>query len=106
MPLWIARIGGLLAIVPLMMILFGEPGRGPSGPREWTYLALFPVGFAAGYLLGWRWPVFGGGFSLACMAVSLVIVGRVFDAGAYAIWAVLCIPGILYVVGGLIRRRG
>ena len=49
-----------MAVVPVMLIAFGEPGSGPAGPREWVYLALFPFGFSAGYLLGWRWPLLGG----------------------------------------------
>jgi hypothetical protein len=65
---------------------------------------LFPFGFAAGYLLGWRWPLLGGCFSLACMAASLVVAGRVFGAGPYLIWAVLCLPGVLYVLAGTKRE--
>lgn len=40
--LWIGRLTGVAAIVPLMMIFFGESGTGPIGVREWVYLALFP----------------------------------------------------------------
>ena len=32
-----------MAVVPVMLIAFGEPGSGPAGPRKWVYLALFPV---------------------------------------------------------------
>jgi len=85
-PLWIARLAGTEAVVPLMLIAFGEPGSGPAGTREWIYLALFPFGFSAGYLLGWRWPLLGGCVSLACMATSLVVIGRVFETGSYLIW--------------------
>lgn len=101
--LWVARLGGALAIVPLMLIVFGEPG--PSGARQWVYLALFPFGFSAGYLLGWRWPLLGGCVSLACMALSLVVVGRVFDVKPYVFWGILSIPGVLYVIAGLAERR-
>jgi hypothetical protein len=103
--LWIARITGIAAIVPLMLIFFGEPGSGPAGAREWIYLALFPFGFAAGYLLGWRWPIAGGCLSLACMAASLMVIGRTFGLGAYLIWGMLCIPGILFVLAGWMRRN-
>jgi hypothetical protein len=102
---WIARLSGIAAIVPLMLIAFGEPGSGPSGIREWAYLAFFPFGFSAGYLIGWRWPLLGGCVSLVCIAISLVLVGRVFDVGPYLIWAVLCVPGALFVVAGLKLRR-
>jgi len=103
--LWIARLAGTVVVVPLMLIAFGESGSGPSGAREWVYLALFPFGFSAGYLLGWRWPLLGGCVSLACMAISLVLIGRVLDLGPYLIWGVLSVPGVLYVIAGLKLRR-
>ena len=103
---WIARLTAIAAIVPLMLIVFGEPGSGPAGPREWAYLALFPFGFSAGYLLGWRWPLVGGGISLACMLASLVVIGRTFGIGPYIIWGVLCVPGILYIIAGWKMRAG
>ena len=102
---WIARLTGNAAIVPLMLIFFGEPGTGPAGTRERIYLALFPFGFATGYLLGWRWPLFGGCMSLVCMVASLVVIARIYSLGAYVIWAILCVPGILYVVAGWMMRK-
>ena len=101
--LWIARLAGTAAVAPLI-IAFGEPGSGPTGTREWVYLALFPFGFSAGYLLGWRWPLHGGCISLACMAVSLVVIGRVFEMGSYLLWGILSVPGVLYVMAGLKSR--
>jgi hypothetical protein len=98
--LWVARLGAIAALVPVLLILVGEPGTGPAGVREWVYLALFPIGFSIGYLLGWRWPVFGGCLSLACMAVSLIVIGRTFGLSAYLFWGILSVPGILYVIAG------
>ncbi len=102
--LWIARLTGTAVVVPLMLIVFGEPGSGPAGAEEWVYLALFPFGFSAGYLIGWRWPLLGGCASLACMALSLVVQGRVFDWSDYASWSVLSVPAVLYVIAGLKLR--
>ena len=102
---WLARLSGTAVVVPLMLVAFGEPGSGPAGAEEWVYLALFPFGFSAGYLLGWRWPLLGGCISLACMALSLVVLGRVFDGSTYAIWAVLSVPGVLYVMVGWKLRQ-
>ncbi len=102
--LWTARLTGTAAIVPLMLIVFGEPGTGPAGLRGWVYLALFPFGFSAGYLLGWRWPLLGGCVSLACMALSLALIGRTFGIGPYLIWGLLSVPGILYVIAGMQLR--
>ena len=103
--LWIARLAGIAAIVPLMLIAFGERGTGPSGWREWVYLALFPCGFSAGYLLGWRWPLFGGCISLASLVASLVVIDRTFDWGPYMMWGALSIPGVLYLIAGWKLRR-
>lgn len=100
--LWIARLAGTAAVVPLLLNVFSEPG--PAAGREWAYLALFPFGFSAGYLLGWRWPLLAGSVSLACMAASLVVIGRVFDPRAYLIWGLLSAPGVLYVIAGLKLR--
>lgn len=94
-----------MAIVPLLMIALGEFGQGPAGPREWIYLVLFPFGFSVGYLIGWHWPLLGGCVSLICMALSLIVIGRAFDWGPYLIWAVLSLPGLLFVIAGLMRRR-
>jgi hypothetical protein len=98
--LWIARLGAIAALVPVLLILFGEPGSGPAGIREWAYLTLFPIGFSVGYLLGWRWPLVGGCLSLACMVASLVVIGRTFGLSAYLYWGILSVPGILYVIAG------
>jgi hypothetical protein len=98
--LWLARLTSLVAILPLLLIAIDESGSGPSGPREWLYLALFPFGFTAGYLLGWRWPLFGGCLSLACMATSLVVIDRTFEPGPYIIWAILSVPGLLFIIAG------
>ena len=43
--LWIARLTGTAVVVPLMLVVFGEPGSGPAGAKEWVYLALFTFGF-------------------------------------------------------------
>jgi hypothetical protein len=102
--LWTARLSGTLVVVFLMPFVLGGEEGGPVGVAEWVYLGLFPFGFSAGYLIGWRWPLLGGCVSLACMALSLVLLGRVFDWSAYTIWFVLSVPGVLYVIAGLKLR--
>ena len=103
--LWLARLSGAAVVVPLMLVAFEEPGSGPAGAGEWVYLALFPFGFSTGYLLGWRWPLLGGCVSLACMALSTIVLGRIFDWSAYATWSVLSVPGVLYVIAGWKLRQ-
>jgi hypothetical protein len=98
--LWLARITAVAAIVPLMQVVFTESGAGPQSLRAGIYLALFPFGFTAGYLLGGRWPILGGVLSLACMAASLLVVGRTFRPEPYLFWSFLCTPGVLYLLAG------
>ena len=97
---WIARLSALGVVLLLGTMTLGEWGSGPAGVREWAYLALFPLGFSVAYLLGWRWPLAGGWAALASMALSLLVIGRVFDPQAYAVWAMLCAPGVLYILAG------
>lgn len=97
---WIARIGGFAAIVPIMLIAWGEPGTGPHDIRECLYLALFPCGFSAGYLAAWRWPLAAGCFSLLSLAASHLVIGRTFPPGAYVVWLVLCLPALLFILAG------
>jgi hypothetical protein len=98
--LWAARLAGAAAVVPLMLIVFGESGSGPAGPRAWACLALFPFGFSAGYLLGWRWPLLGGCVSLACMAASPVVIGRALPWAPNLNWGALSVPGVVYISAG------
>lgn len=93
---WIARLSSLLVVALLMVLVTGENGAGPEG-REWFYLALFPFGFSIAYLAAWRWPVAGGLAALACMLVSQWVIQRTFDFQTYLIWAVMCIPAILFL---------
>ena len=103
--LWIARLGAVAAIVPLLLILTGERGAGPNGAREWIYLALFPLGFSAGYFIAWRYPLIGGSISLICLATSLIVIGKTFPLAAYLIWGVLGLPGLLFVMAGLLNQN-
>lgn len=102
---WAACIAGFAAVAPLMLIAFGEHGAGPANAREWAYLVLFPFGFSAGYLIAWRWPLAGGCAALACMAASLVVIGRTYDLAAYLVWGAVCVPGVFMVLAGLMLRR-
>lgn len=38
------------------------------------------------------------------MAVSLVVIGRVFEMGSYLLWGILSVPGVLYVMARLKSR--
>lgn len=101
---WFARLSGLAVVILLVVMMTGENGSGPSG-NEWLYLAFFPVGFSIGYLAGWRWPLAGGIISLVSMVLSLLVMGESYDFSAYLTWAVLSLPGILFLAVGLAYRK-
>ena len=99
---WIAGISGVAIVLLLIVMVTGELGE-PTGP-EWVYLFFFPFGFSVGYVIALRWPLVGGCVSLACMAISQVVTGRVFDLGAYTIWGLMCVPAVLFLIVGLRKR--
>jgi hypothetical protein len=103
---WFARIsGGAVALPFLLLMVMGGEGNGATTGGNWVYFAFFPIGFSVAYLIGWRWPLVGGTVSLACMAISHVVMGRVLPSLVpYIIYGVLCVPGVLYVIVGLRLR--
>ena len=108
--LWIARLLATLWFVFIAAHVISEGGGfWPRGGREFIAGMFFPIGFTAGYLLGWRWPLLGGCVSLACLALLPVLLwalhGRVVpNIGLYAPFAVLGVPGILYIIAGWLLR--
>lgn len=108
--LWIARLLATLWFVFIAAEVISEGGGfWPRGVREFVAWMFFPIGFTAGYLLGWRWPLLGGCVSLACLVLHFVLQaalhGRVPPTlGLYAPFAVLGVPGILYIIAGWLLR--
>jgi hypothetical protein len=64
-------------------------------------LTLFFVGVCAGYVVAWRWPLVGGLISVVGIAVFLIALG---EADMIAIMSILAVPGVLFVLYGLLRR--
>ena len=94
---WAARLTSLGLVAVLTLALIAESAAGPSGWREWAYLGFFPVGFSIAYLAAWRWPRAGALFALACMFASQLVIARTFDLQAYIVWAILCVPALLFL---------
>ncbi len=113
--IWIARIlGTLLAAIVLLILAAhiinprGPEGEGPS-LGTLASLAIFPFGAAVGLLLGWRWPVWGGIVTIACMAYFFAVIegwvvggGSVHSPSLFPMMFVVL--AVLYVAGGLMRR--
>jgi hypothetical protein len=103
--LWIARILATIIVVFNVLILIPQASDLESAsltPRDALLLAFFPIGMCVGYAVAWLWPLAGGIISLSCIAVFLVLLG---EADMVAILSILGIPGILFVIYGILRRR-
>ncbi len=101
----IARISaGLIVAFSLFMVIgySVNPQASPSAtPMEAFELSFFPFGMCIGYLMAFRWPLFGGLLSLASLAIFIGLMGNlilVFVIGAFAI------PGVLFVIYGIYLR--
>lgn len=114
--IWIARITGTLLATLVLSILAahiinpqGSEGDGPS-LGTLASLAIFPFGAAVGLLLGWRWPIWGGVVTIACMAYFFAVIegwvvggGSVHSPSLFPMMFVVL--AVLYIVGGLLARR-
>ena len=98
MLVWTARLAAVAVVLLLVLMASEGHGGGPAGWREWGYLALFPVGFSLCYLAALRWSRAGAMGAIACMIGSQLVIGRTFDATAYVIWALLCLPAVLLLL--------
>jgi len=114
--IWIARIAGTLLATLVLSILAahiinpqGPEGDGPS-LGTLASIAIFPFGAAVGLLLGWRWPLWGGIVTIACMAYFFAVIeewlvggGSVHSPSLFPMMFVVL--AVLYIVGGLLARR-
>jgi hypothetical protein len=105
---WAARILSIAIIFLLMLFALGEDGvTSGAGVRgsEFIGLLFFPVGIAAGFIIGWKNELLGGvisGASLVCfyLVYGLAMTGRV-PRGAW--FAAFTVPGFLFLAYGLVR---
>jgi hypothetical protein len=101
---WTGRILGALLAIFVVMIALGE-----GMPNPLTQPLDVQIGFLAlalivlGILAGWRWEFFGGILSTAgwCLFFASVVQSK------HLTWffAVLILPGILYLLSALLRRH-
>lgn len=105
--LWCALITGGIFVVTLAFVIVvnfvqptGEPM--PTG-NEWLGLAMFPFGVFVAYALAFRWRLIGGILALLCLFGWWAFVD--FTVRILPIAVLVGIPGIFYVVYGLLSRR-
>lgn len=106
---WSARILGLVMLAVFLMFFIGEGLSEPAG-RPWRVsemiaFALFPVGVAAGFLVGWRNERLGGGISVACLAafyLADILFTGTLPSGPW--FLVFSLPGFLFLAASLVRR--
>ena len=101
---WTARIIGTLLVLIIVLIAIGE-----GMPNPFTQPISVQVGFLAlalimvGILGAWRWELVGGILSLVGWSLFVVAVAHPVRGLTWFVSA-LALPGVLYVVGALLRR--
>jgi hypothetical protein len=105
---WLARVLSVIFIGVILLFFFGEadfgqPIRLTAG--EWIGVLFFPVGVAAGMILGW-WRE-GAGAAVAVGSLSAFYVLDVITTGnppSGPFFVLFTSPGILFGVSWLLRR--
>lgn len=104
---WTARLLAAAIVVLVLSFMIGEGGFNPRllSPLEALQMALF-VSACLAMLIAWQWELWGGLLSLAAMvgfmAVELAVNGGLPRGATFYL---MFLPGICYVLCGLIERR-
>jgi hypothetical protein len=103
---WTARLLAAILVGLVVVIYIGEGGFNPlklSTVEAVQHVFFFTT--LAGMILAWRWPLAGGTISivgiLMFFAVEFVVTGRL----PHGLFPLMPLPGILFVLSALIRRR-
>ena len=99
---WTARIWALLSLGVILLFACGEGlDLRRFTPGELVMFLWFPLGTGLGMVLAWRWEGWGGGLTVARLAMFYR-----FDWQQSHHWPrgwgliVLCAPGLLFLVSG------
>jgi hypothetical protein len=101
-----ALITGGILVAALAFAIYANflaPSATPA-PKgsEWFGLAMFPFGVFVAYVLAFRWGTVGGAAALLLLLGWWAFVG--FKLAILVVAAIVAIPGILYVVYGVLAR--
>ena len=105
---WVARVLSLASIAFVLAFIIGE-GCNPAtfAARELALFVFFPVGLCAGLVVAWFTELIGGVVVVVSLAGFYAVHLAASGAWPRGPWfAVLALPGLLFVVCGILRRRG
>lgn len=99
---WAARAASIASLG--LLIMFATSGGEWPSPREWMYIAFFPVGVAVGTALAWRHEVLGGAVAAGSLLAFHAVVAA--SGGGWPGWwfAAFAAPGIALLPCGLAAR--
>ena len=104
---WTARVGSLVSFLVIGMFAFGgEESMVFASAREITGFVLFPVGVLFGMLLGWKWPLGGGVFSL--MSLALFYAWHWSESGSLPMgpwFLVFSLPLFFFLAAGIWKPK-
>mgnify|MGYP000915330785 FL=1 len=107
---WTARIVGTALLAFLVFMLIGTitgdfseaDGLGFHDTRDMIGFLLFPVCTIIGLALAYRWPLPGGAIAVAGTTLLVILRPDLLQLT----FVVMLVPGVMYVVYGLLHRRG
>lgn len=97
---WLARIISLISIGIILLSLYGEKFEYQIVfASNWMLFAFFPVGVAAGLLIGWRSEGLGGSITVISL-ISFYIINYIFAGGFPQGWTIPLVssPGIAFIL--------
>src|SRR5437868_5864202 len=101
---WLARLSALVITGGFLLMVAGEMlsphSNPPSHLREWVGILLL-ASTCVGMLLAWRWELPGALLSLASLAAFTAVIAF----RRHTVHIVLALPGLLFLVDWLLRRR-
>lgn len=97
---WLARILSLISLGIIFLSLSGEQFEYQMVfARNWMLFTFFPVGVAAGLIIGWRSEGLGGSIAIISL-ISYYIINYIFAGGFPQGWNIPIVssPGIAFIL--------
>lgn len=99
---WLARLGSIASLIIIGLFAFGgQESMKFLNLNETIGFAFFPVGVLVGMLIGWKYELIGGLFSILCLigfyAWHYSTAGT-FPTGPW--FLIFTLPAVLFIVSG------